>query len=1050
MRLIKALLLLAVVLTSSAQNKIIKKGDVLYLADKVVVKFKETAEKTFYKNVEVPTASVKKLESVGMTNIKQSVKPAKVEAVNYKDLINTYVIEYSSPYDPKVLSEKLSKLNEIEWAEPWYVYEISFEPDDPKYTDGTQWYLNKIAASQAWDLGTGNEEIVIAINDTGVDWDHPDLAANIWVNEDEIPGDGQDNDGNGYKDDVRGWDFGGLTGTPDNDPMEDDPTHGTYVAGLASAVTNNGEGVASIGYRCKIMPVKTSQEDVGNTFIIYGREGIVYAADNGADIINCSWGGSPYSQALQDAITYATSLGALVVSSSDNNNSIEPSYPSAYFGVLSIGGTDANDVRYSASNYGATVDLVAPATGSTTAQGMYGTWQFDPSDSDPIPYISGSSGTSLASPIVAGIAGLVMDRFPEYNSLQVAEQIRVNTDDIRSANDSYYDYYLGTGRVNALKAVNNTESISMRIEEEVYTDLSNGNGVTEPGENFSLGIKVKNYLNPASNVQITLESRSDYVTVNQNSFTVSSLGTLQETNNLASPFTFTIAGDIPVNQDVELLVKFNYGNGFNDFQLIRTKFNTTFLTQNGNDISLTIASEGNLGFNDFGSNPTEGDGLSFLNGPNLLYEGALIYASSRTMVMDAAHVNNTEQSQDFDSVIPFSLSTPGTIADQQGFTLFNDNGAQPNNIGIETELHTYSFSEDKYSDFIILRYMFHNTTDTLINNFHAGVFFDLDFNDFNNDHTLWDDVGKFGYAFDEDPNESSRIDDMIGVALISDTKYEYRAFTNNELTDPSSPYGNNGFTEQEKWYAVASALSIREKGPDDIAFAVSGGPYQIQPAETLSVAFSVVGGYSVEQLKNNVDYSREAYKERILNPVIYTPAVLNSFEYNSSADTINFIWSVSEQKLTNAYHIYHNDSLITSVKAKDDQQDSIVYNFSYTGLNTGENIFDLYQVFNNFNEVKIGSISISKEVVYDYKLSQNFPNPFNPTSKIKYQIARSGKVELKVYDTLGREVRTLVNEIKQPGSYEVEFNAGSLSSGVYLYKLTSGSFVETKKMMLIK
>lgn len=953
-----ASIILASALLLSAKDGIIKKGNVLYLPNKLIVKFKADSEKTFYKNSMIPTASAKTLENIGAVEVMQSIIPAKEEAVNYNDIKNTYIVEYNSPYDPQILSAKLNKSKDVEWAEPWYVYEISFEPDDPKFADGTQWYLNKISAPQAWDLSRGSADIVIAINDTGVDWDHPDLAANVWTNPGEIPNNGIDDDNNGYVDDVRGWDFGGTDGTQDNDPMEDSPTHGTYVAGFASAVTNNSEGIAAIGFNCTIMPVKTSQQSIGNGIIAYGREGIIYAAENGADVINCSWGGSPYSQALQEAITYATSLGALVVSSSDNDNKIEPAYPSAYKGVLSVGGTNPDDERYSAGNYGPTVDVVAPATGITggSGLGMYGTFQNDT-------YIQGSSGTSLASPIAAGLAGLVIDRFPNYTPLQVAEQIRVNSDYIDDKNPGF-EYYLGSGRINAVRALNNTNSISLRVEDFAYTDLSNGNGVTEPGENFSLGMNFKNYLNPASNVTVTLESRSEFVTITQNSYTISSVGTLQETSNFSSPFEFSIANNIPENEDVELLIKFDNGGGYQDFQLFIEKFNTTYLTQAGNDLALTITSKGNLGYNDYGQQPTEGDGLFFENGSNLLFEGALIYGNAEDRIMDAAHEDYLSNlSEDFEPLIPFSLSIPGSISDYQGFTKFNDNKADPK-LGIETELHTYSFSQDEYSKFILLRYMFHNTSDSTINNFFAGLFFDLDMHDFDDDHTSWDDTDKFGYVYDD----GGRIEDHIGVALVSDQNYGYRAMSNSGNNPIGGVSLNPRFNDDGKWLAIASRTTIRDYGPGDIAFSVSGGPYQIEPGKYLNVVFSIAGGYSVEELRTAIQSSRLAA-----------------------------------------------GLIPTSVEKLED------------------------------------------ELPIKFSLSQNYPNPFNPSTKIKFNIPTvetghtpSLQTSLIVYDVLGREVKTLINQNMQPGKYEVEFNATGLSSGVYFYKLSAGSFAETKKMMLVR
>lgn len=955
--------LLFFVCSTFSQDQVIQKGDVYYLANKIVVKFKESSNNVFYKSSLIPSETAKHLDNISATKVEKTYTALNEEAVNYSDINRTYVIEYSSPYDPHALSKKLSNTSSIEWAEPWYVYKVSLEPNDPKYLDGTQWYLNKISAPQAWDLSTGSEEIVIAIVDNGVDWSHPDLAANIWMNPGEVL-DGTDTDGNGFVDDIRGWDFGGTNGTPDNDPNEDptitttDQFHGTLIAGLASAVTNNGEGVASVGYSCKIMPIKTSQQSLGTGNIFFGREGILYAAENGAKVINCSWGSFNYSRALQEAINYATSLGSVVVAAAGNFNRIEPFYPAAYENVISIGGTDATDAKYSSSNYGFWVDVSSPSTGSTTGQGFYGTFYGGG-------YIAFSQGTSLGSPLAAGLAGLVFQRFPDFTPLQVAEQIRVNTDYIADKIDPFFEYYLGTGRINAYKTLNNTNSISVRAEDFVYTDLSNGNGIVEPGENFNLGVVFKNYLSPVSALQVSLESRSQYVTINQGNYTIGSVGTLEETNNFSSPFSFSVSEEIPVNQDIELLLKLTDGAGYNDFQLVRTKFNTTYLTQAGNNIALTITSKGNLGYNDYGSLPSEGDGLFFNNGDNLLFEGALIYGSSPTTVMDAAHVDYLiNQSEDFKTIIPFSISVPGEYADYEGFTMFNDDFADEK-LGIQTELFTYSFSQEEYSDFIILRYRFTNNGDTTIRTFHAGVFFDLDFHDFDDDYTAWDFEDHFGYVYDMDPNQNARIDDYIGVALISDTKYGYRAMSNE------GTYGGiniiNGYSKEEKWLTIASATTIVEFGPGDIAFAVSGGPYTLQPGERVNVAFAVAGGYSLEEVRTAIRNSRVAY-----------------------------------------------GTIPTSV----DQID---------------------------------------EIPIDFSLSQNYPNPFNPATKIKVTLPSVGdehirplKTRLIVYDILGRQIATLINEELSSGVYEVEFDGRGLSSGVYFYKLTSGSFVETKKMMILK
>ena len=192
----------------------------------------------------------------------------------------------------------------VEYAEPNYLYSMQQVragnqgtiPNDPYFYQ--QWSLDQtsdadIDAPEAWDIETGDPSVVIAILDTGVDYNHEDLAGNIWINDDEIE-DGQDSDGNGYIDDIRGWDFG----SGDNDPM-DWNGHGTHCSGIASAMTNNNVGIAGVCWNCKIMPLKF---DFSN---VEAAEALAYAADNGADVISMSWGGYVYSQLLHDALNYA-------------------------------------------------------------------------------------------------------------------------------------------------------------------------------------------------------------------------------------------------------------------------------------------------------------------------------------------------------------------------------------------------------------------------------------------------------------------------------------------------------------------------------------------------------------------------------------------------------------------------------------------------------------------------------------------------------------------------------------------------------------------------
>jgi thermitase len=297
----------------------------------------------------------------------------------------------------------------VAYAEPDFVAETVGSPDDPWF--GNQWGMTKIQAPEAWDVTTGSGSINIAILDTGVDQDHPDLAAKLISNKNFTT--------STTVDDIHG--------------------HGTHVAGIAAAMTNNGIGVAGLGYSSTIMNVKVLGDN-GSGYYSWIAGGIAWAADNGAEIINMSLGGSSSSSALEDAINYAWGKGVVVVAAAGNNGNSMPFYPAYYTNCIAVAGTDSLDRLAGWSNYGDWVDVAAPGVNivSTYLSATNGGYNV-------------MSGTSMASPHVAGLAALVLSVASDTNGNgrlndEVRACIEANCDDIGISG-------IGSGRINAFEAV---------------------------------------------------------------------------------------------------------------------------------------------------------------------------------------------------------------------------------------------------------------------------------------------------------------------------------------------------------------------------------------------------------------------------------------------------------------------------------------------------------------------------------------------------------------------------------------------------------------------
>ena len=420
-----------------------------YIDGKIYVKFSKTSLKSISaedpKNIPLSKLGVLK-EYIAKYGVTRVYKPF-YQASDDDNLPFILKIEFTKITSVESFIDELSRLKEVEYAEKVRLNKTDVIPNDPLFatTNGST-HLNQINAQSAWGVFNGNSNITVAIVDNAVMSTHVDLAANIYTNTIEAVGiTGVDDDGNGYIDDINGYDIADVDGvTSPTNTLQD---HGTHCAGIAGANNNNSIGVASIGWNIKIIPVKCSSDNSPPANIDMGYEGILYAVKAKAKIISCSWGTmGTASQTEQYVIDYAWNRGCLIIASAGNAASSSSNYPGAYNHVYCVGWVDQTDVKAGFSNYGSYVDVSAPGTNILST----------------VPYATTAaynslSGTSMATPMVAGLAALMMSKSPYMTRTDVLNCISSTAANIYtiSGNAAYISgNQLGAGRIDAFAAMN--------------------------------------------------------------------------------------------------------------------------------------------------------------------------------------------------------------------------------------------------------------------------------------------------------------------------------------------------------------------------------------------------------------------------------------------------------------------------------------------------------------------------------------------------------------------------------------------------------------------
>ncbi len=1016
--------------------------------------------------------------------------------------LNRYYMIYfnSKSKSLKMMADELNYLDCVDHVEIVTVHRTTYTPNDPYWN--TQYGLELIEANLAydlWDIAAGDlpgemesGEMVVGIVDNSLEWDHPDLIGNIWQNLGEDadgdgvviiqsggnwifdPGDvnGVDDDGDNYVDNFIGWDVS----FNDNDPMpiNNQYDHGTNVAGCVSATTNNGTGVASVGWAVKLMGIN-STDDPG--FVTDGYAGILAAGQMGADVINLSWGG--FGGGNQSVInTVYNNYGCIVVASAGNgddngNTNFDFHSPSGLNNVISVSAIGPGDNFSCWATAGSTVDLCAPGESIRTTDLNNGYGNF--------------LGTSFSSPYTAGAVALLWSKFPNADQEWIIDRILSNTDEFAdmtgSCNAGSLEGMLGTGRLNINKALTAGIFPSLYIADVNYLNDTDDDGVFNPGEQVKVKLIVGNEEGWADgeNVVATISTEDDRIIILDD--------TIEFSNNIPTGGTaFTLIDHFLIQAlesaqlgDVPCIVHLQAGNEEPYYETTIEIDITISLDQSGFEFptsgmvlksSPVIADLYGNSLNEVFVGSDNGNLFGFMVGGNALTGFPFTVGDkirSSPAIGDVDNDGNNEVvfgSHDGGLYIVSLVGSEEMVYLQNGYIVGSPALVDMDSDGDMEIIFTTQRGSNSGELFAI---------------HHDGA-----------------DMEGFPVNINEKMLVGPATGDLEGDGIIDivlctwdDNIY---AIDNTGLTKPGFPY-----TSTNRFNSPPTLVDLDGDGDLEIIAGNDSGLLHILHHDGVEMASfdtgdDIRGGISVSDLDDDGNYEVlfTGYDDflHIWKPLDGVelsgwPIDLgtNSLSEPATVDLDNDgdLEVVGANK-SGTIFIYHHDGTpfthfpttvsgnIESSPAIGDIDNDGDYEIAIA-TTMGLKVFDIKTALGNKvswklhrgNRYRTGSLGMTllstineeQNIPKSFRVGSNYPNPFNPSTSIDIETAKNNKLVVSIYDISGRLINTLMNDNVDPGYYKVTWNGQShwgqlMSTGIYFFQIQSGTEVTIKKIMLIK